>query len=203
VSLPASLILASASPRRRELLAAAGYRFRTEPASIPERRRRGETAEAMALRLATEKARRIASGHARGIVLGADTLVVLEGRPLGKPPSTDAAVRMLRSLSGRTHSVVTGVALIDAATGREVTGLARSSVAFRALDPGEIRAYVATGEPLDKAGAYAIQGGAGAFVASFRGSRSNIVGLPMELLARLLRGFPAGDGALENRRRRW
>ena len=143
----------------------------------------------MAVRLAREKALCVAAGCPRGIVIGADTLVVVDGRPLGKPRSPALAEQMLRSLSGRTHSVVTGVALVDAATGRVVSGLARSSVVFRPLDRNEIRAYVASGEPLDKAGAYAIQGRAGAFVRSVRGSRSNIVGLPMQLLERLMTRF--------------
>ena len=119
-------------------------------------------------------------------MLGADTLVVLDGRPLGKPSSPARARRVLRSLSGRKHAVLTALALIDTSDGAEFSGIARSSVSFAEIDDRSIRRYVATGEPLDKAGAYAIQGAGGRFVKRFWGSPSNVIGLPLELLSRLL-----------------
>src|SRR3989442_9143652 len=180
------LVLASASPRRKELLAGAGIRFDTIPARLHEHRRAGETPEQQALRLAREKARRVARLLRRGLVLGADTLVVLDGRPLGKPSSPARARRVLRSLSGRKHAVLTALALIDTSDGAEFSGIARSSVRFAEIDDRSIRRYVATGEPLDKAGAYAIQGAGGRFAKRFWGSPSNVIGLPLELLSRLL-----------------
>jgi septum formation protein len=182
----AGLILASGSPRRKNLLEAAGLRFTVRKARVPERRRPGERAEPMARRLATAKARAVATSRRRGLVLGADTVVVLDDRPLGKPPSPRAARKMLRLLSGRTHRVVTALALVDAKTTSIITGTCRSSVRFRRLTSGEINRYVASGEPMDKAGSYAIQGTGSDFVDRVWGSHSNVVGLPIPLLSRLL-----------------
>jgi septum formation protein len=186
------LILASRSPRRQHLLKLMGYRFRIRPTSIPEKRRRGEQAEAMAVRLAKEKAHAAAlqlspreRGHAW--VLGADTLVTAGNRILGKPSGAGAARRMLRLLSGKTHRVVTGVAIWRGSDGRMLSGRVVTRVVFRHLTEDEIRDYVSTGEPLDVAGAYAIQGYAGVFIPRISGSWSNVIGLPLDLADRLLR----------------
>lgn len=183
------LVLASGSPRRRDLLAEAGYRFTVQPADIDETARPDEAPADLARRLAREKAlavaHRIAPLAERG-VLGSDTLVVLEGRVYGKPADPDQAVAHLRALTGQTHQVLTGVALVSGA-GLDVTDVVVAShVSLHGASLDEIREYVATGEPLDKAGAYAIQGIGRRFVAKVLGSETNVIGLPMEETARLL-----------------
>jgi septum formation protein len=180
------LILASASPRRAELLSAAGIPYEVRPAHIDERLRAGEDARTYASRVAVEKARALA-GHANGRpVLAADTVVVIDGLVLGKPVDPDDAKRMLRLLSGRSHEVITAVALMSTRPGQsDATIDARiesTVVEFALLDTAEIDWYVATGEPSDKAGAYAIQGLASRFVTRIEGSYSNVVGLPMALV---------------------
>jgi len=184
--LASPLILASASPRRAELLSAAGIPFEVRPAHIDEALRAGEDARTYASRVAVDKARAIA-GQANGrSVLAADTVVVIDGLVLGKPVDSDDAKRMLRLLSGRSHEVVTAVALMSTRRGQSdaVTDASIEStvVEFTALDTAEIDWYVATGEPSDKAGAYAIQGLASRFVTRIEGSYSNVVGLPMALV---------------------
>ena len=180
------LVLASASPRRRELLATLGLVFEVRPSDLDETPRPGEAPEALAIRLALAKARAVA--RAGELVLGADTVVALGDEPLGKPADAAEARTMLARLSGRRHRVWTGVALVeqDVRRRREAVRAARTEVEFRPLTAAEIDAYVATGEPLDRAGAYAIQGGAAAFAARVEGSLSNVVGLPLELLLDLL-----------------
>ena len=176
------LVLASASPRRVRLLRAAGLEFEQRPAHIDESARVGESAEQYVQRLAEDKARAVWRMGCR--TLGADTVVVLGGRVLCKPRDASHARKMLRSLSGRSHRVLTGVTVFD---GEDVrTDFDETRVRFRPLKDPEITEYVATGEPLDKAGGYGIQGGAASFVESIEGSRSNVVGLPLELVARLL-----------------
>ncbi|QGG96832.1 Maf family protein [Actinomarinicola tropica] len=186
---PAPLVLASASPRRLDLLRQAGVEPAVEPADVDETSPPGATPESLAVGLARTKAQEVAAGHAGEdlVVLGADTVVVVDGRILGKPTDADDAARMLSALSGRTHHVVTGVALVDARTGRTVDGLARTDVRMRHLDAEEVAAYVATGEPLDKAGAYGIQGLAAVFVEGIEGDYTNVVGLPLPLVDVLLR----------------
>lgn len=184
------LILASASPRRAELLTAAGQRFVIEPSRVDETRRKDERPRDLAARLAREKALDVAA-RARPRdrwVLGADTIVVIDDEPLGKPQDEPDAERMLRRLSGRGHEVVTAFALVAPSMRVVVERTVVSEVVFRVIDPSEIHAYVGSGEPLDKAGAYAIQGGAQAFVNELRGSRSNVVGLPMDEIEVALRG---------------
>jgi septum formation protein len=144
---------------------------------------------AAASALALAKARAVAARVERGVVLGADTIVVLDGRPLGKPAGPDEARAMLRRLQGREHEVVTGVAVVDARTGRSDTVSVVSRVRMAAYGEAEIDAYVASGEPLDKAGAYAIQGRGAALVAGLEGSYTNVVGLPLAETARLLAAF--------------
>jgi septum formation protein len=188
------LILASASPRRRELLSRLGLPFEVRPSGIDEVLTREVDAPALATALARAKARDIAdqvraAGDGPVLILGADTLVVLDGRPLGKPGSRDEARAMLRALRGRSHEVVTAVALIEVPGGREVTETVTSRVLMRPYGDPEVDAYVATGEPDDKAGAYAVQGVGGQLVARVEGCFENVVGLPLETTARLLRMF--------------
>ncbi len=183
------VILASASPRRRELLLRAGIPHEVRPADIDERPRAGEHPIDMTKRLAREKAlwiARQAGDSPRRLVLGSDTTVVLDAVIYGKPSGPDDAVRMLRELTGRTHEVVTAVAVVDSAT-LEVRDFALTSrVTLRAATNSEIRAYVATGEPLDKAGAYAIQGDGRALVEKLEGSETNVIGLPVAETVALL-----------------
>lgn len=178
------LVLASRSPRRADLLSRAGYRFEVAPADIDERRRAGETPRALVRRLACEKAAAVAPRHSGSIVLGADTVVVVDGDVLGKPDGDDGAARMLRRLSGRAHEVLTGVALRAAHRRRD--GVQSTRVVFRALSADEVAWYVASGESADKAGGYAIQGRASRFVTRIEGSWTNVVGLPVELVDGLL-----------------
>lgn len=193
------LVLASASPRRRELLTQAGFQFRVQPAHIPEDPRLNEYPIAYVVRLAREKAeavfaeiKKAAASDERAaappqVVLGADTTVEVDGQILGKPEDAADAARMLRMLSGRTHRVITGVAAVAAErteVAAEVTG-----VTFLTLSDEEIAAYVATGEPLDKAGAYAIQGRAARWIPRITGDYFNVVGLPIALVSTLLEGM--------------
>jgi septum formation protein len=183
-----ALILASASPRRRELLAQAGYRFSVEASSIDESRRPGEEAIRFATRLAREKAQEIFSRHASEavLVLGADTVVVCDGEIMGKPADAGDAQRMLQLLAGRTHHVVTGVAVVWGA-GAEVAAEV-TQVTMNTLSAQEIADYVAGGEPMDKAGAYAIQGFAGRWIPRINGCYFNVVGLPLALMTSLMEG---------------
>lgn len=175
--------MASASPRRAELLTAAGIPFEVRPAHIDERIQPGEDATAYAGRLALEKARVVHAQSDGRPVLAADTVVVVDGQILGKPIDAGDAKRMLRLLSGRTHEVLTAVALMSKdPAGSLPTGTEVTTVEFRLLNKAEIEWYVATGEPMDKAGAYAIQGLASRFVTRIEGSYSNVVGLPVALV---------------------
>src|SRR5918993_1091810 len=179
------LVLASASPRRAEILRAVGWPFEAAPADVDESREEGEEAVAYVRRLAREKAEAVARTRLFGLVLGADTVVVLEGEVLGKPRDADGARRMLRALGGRRHEVLTGVALVRAESGRCVVGHEQTRVRFGELSEAEIEEYVGTGEPADKAGAYAIQGRAALFIEGIEGDFWNVVGLPVRLVYRL------------------
>ena len=177
------LVLASASPRRRDLLNRAGLHFEVFPAHVDERARPDETSEALASRLAREKALAVAAAlpaERPCIVLGADTLVEIDGIVLGKPADPAEAISHLSRLVGRTHRVLTAVALArrDTSALRELR--VESRVTLRTAAPEEIRAYVATGEPLDKAGAYAVQGEGRRFVEKVVGSETNVIGLPLD-----------------------
>jgi septum formation protein len=183
------IVLASASPRRAELLTAAGIPFQGRAAHVDERLQPGEDPERYVRRVAANKARAVAAAVPGQAVLAADTVVLVEGQVLGKPRDAEDAKRMLRLLSGRTHQVLTAVTLLTA-PGREgepgfETEVAVTSVEFVPLEASEIDWYVATGEPADKAGAYAIQGLASRFVTRIDGSYSNVVGLPVALVYRL------------------
>jgi septum formation protein len=189
VTIQTTLVLASGSPRRRELLEGLGLRFTIRAAAIDETPRPGEEPAAYVLRLAEEKAR--AAVRPGELALAADTTVVIDGEILGKPEDDADAVRMLRLLSGREHEVLTGVAVLDvpggaeAGAGRIVSGISRSAVRMATLAPEEIAWYVGTGEPRDRAGAYAIQGLASLFVEAVSGNYSNVVGLPIPTVYRL------------------
>ncbi len=187
------IVLASASPRRAELLTQIGVDFTVTPAHIDETPRPLESPSDYVIRMAREKALAIYR-EGDGMVVGADTSVVLGDRILGKPPSVEAAEAMLRLLSGSVHQVLTAVALVCRGDCR-VT-LVTTDVSFRTLAPQEIAAYVATGEPMDKAGGYGIQGLGGVFVNRLQGSYSAVVGLPLEETAGLLAaaGWPVWRG---------
>jgi len=191
----AVLILASASPRRRELLRTLCPDFRVVPSDLEETLAAGSPRVAAA-GLALDKARAVAARVGEGVVLGADTIVVIDGQALGKPAGADEARAMLRRLRGREHEVITGVAVVDAHTGRSEAMAVVSRVRMTEYGEAEIEAYVATGEPLDKAGAYAIQGRGAALVAGLEGSFSNVVGLPLEETARMLAAFGVPVSAL-------
>lgn len=176
-----ALLLASGSPRRRDLLASVELPFTVEVPEVDETPLPGESPHALTLRLARVKARDVARRVPRdaGIVLAADTTVVVDDTALGKPRDRDHAVAMLSRLSGREHEVLTGFCLLDQETGREEAAVARTRVWFRDLTPGEIQGYVDTGEPMDKAGAYACQGIGAFLIARVEGSYTNVVGLPL------------------------
>ena len=171
------IILASQSPRRAELLAQVGLRFRVAPASIDEAQLPGEDAADYVERIATEKAAAVQQRFPNDTVLGSDTAVVLDGTVLGKPTDRADGMRMLLALAGRTHQVLTGVAVL--AAGRTHYRLSNSRVRLRDISPEEAAAYWATGEPADKAGGYAVQGLAAAFIERIEGSYSGIMGLPL------------------------
>jgi septum formation protein len=177
------LVLASASPRRTQLLAQLGIAHEVHPPQIDERRRSGEAPAAYVERVAREKAAAVAERVPRALVLAADTAVVAGEEVLGKPADPAAARSMLMALSGRTHRVITAVAVDGSA---RAACSVETRVSFRALSEADVAWYVGTGEPLDKAGAYAIQGAGGAFVERVEGSVSNVIGLPLvETLALL------------------
>lgn len=174
------LILASGSPRRRELLTMLGIPFEVRPSHIPEVRGAGETPIGYAERLAREKALSVPGPH----VLGADTTVLLDDHLLEKPADADDALRMLRLLQGRSHEVITSVALVSAGVVRQATDV--TAVTFRPCDDAFLRAYIATGEPMDKAGAYGIQGYGAALVDRIDGDFFGVMGLPVRLVLRLM-----------------
>lgn len=182
-----ALVLASASPRRRELLAVLISEFEIRPADIDERLLTGEAPDAHALRLAAGKARAIADSLPQRWVIGSDTVVVRDDECLGKPDDEDQARAMLGSLSGRSHRVYSAVALRGPGAYME-TMLSVTEVTFEAIPADWIARYADSGEPLDKAGAYAIQGGAAAWISRISGSYSGVVGLPLYETAGLLRG---------------
>jgi septum formation protein len=188
------LVLASASPRRQELLRNAGIKFAVQPANINEAPRSGESPRDCAERLAREKALAVFQNQPQNFVLGADTIVVVDDMFLGKPNDGKDAARMLRLLSGRTHTVITGICLVSpvadrgSRTDRESnTASEITQVSMSRISDDEIRDYVATGEPMDKAGAYAIQGQASRWILRIDGDYSNVVGLPVSRVYAMLR----------------
>jgi septum formation protein len=192
-----TLILASASPRRRDLLAQLGLPFEVVVSGIDERIDPDLPPAELAVQLAEAKARTVAATRDDGLVIGGDTVVALGERILGKPRDAEDAAALLRDLRGRVHHVLTGIAVIDAASGQAERGVVRTAVRMRPADDATIARYVATGEPLDKAGGYGIQGGGRALVAAIAGCYTNVVGLPLCELAALLGRFevaPEGVG---------
>ncbi len=186
------IILASASPRRAALLRQIHLPFRVLPSSMDEDGEsalEGETPEAFASRLALAKAREVAERLARGLVIGADTVVVCDGKMLGKPRDSSEAQGFLLSLAGRIHRVTSGVAVLEIETGRAEVGSSTTKVRMRAFGAKEAARYVASGEPLDKSGAYGIQGWGALLVEGIQGDYFTVVGLPLALLAKLLRRF--------------
>lgn len=184
------LVLASGSPRRRQLLAEQGLLFEVRPVDLDETPRPGESGCELVLRLAEQKA--LAAARAGEVVLAADTAVVVDGAVLGKPADDAEATAMLRQLSGRWHEVLTGVAVCDLDRALRLALVETTRVRFATLSEAEIGWYVATGEPADKAGAYAIQGYGAIFIEQIEGSYSNVVGLPLSTTYRLLRQAGCG-----------
>ena len=181
-------ILASASPRRREILSGLGLKFHVRPSLLPEPPlRAGESPLRYATRAAGLKVREIGRKHEAGIAIGADTIVVVGSRVMGKPASQVEAAAMLRALSGRWHEVITGICLLDCCNGKKYSAASLSRVHFRRMTAGEIRWYLDKGEYRDKAGAYAIQGHASLFIDCIEGCYFNIVGFPVATFERLCR----------------
>ena len=179
------IVLASASPRRQELLKNAGISFEIRPAKIEEVQRPGEAPVAFAERMARDKARAVRASAPDSVILGADTVVVAGDQALGKPSDAEDAARMLRFLADRQHFVITGVCLLGADF--EDVRSEKTAVQFTPVTDAEIRDYVSTGEPMDKAGAYAIQGRASRWISKIEGDYFNVVGLPVDLVWRMLR----------------
>lgn len=193
------LILASGSPRRRLLLSMAGYEFTVMAPDIPEVRNEGEPAEDFVVRLAQEKARAVAGSQPEGAcVLGFDTAVVLDDRIYGKPASEAEAAEMLLSLAGRTHVVLTGYCMVMAGSNTQEQGVDAARVTMKAVSADTAADYAATGEPMDKAGGYALQGRGGGFVDSVEGLKSTVIGLPLEHVIDMLtrQGIMPAGGAL-------
>jgi septum formation protein len=196
------IILASASPRRAELLAAAGFVFEVRPVDVDESPRAGESAEDYVRRVASAKsaaAQRLEEPAARGrtATIGADTAVVVDGAILGKPAGDDEAAAMLRRLSGRTHEVLTGLSV--RVGDREETRVERTLVEFAELGNRDVQWHVQSGEGMDKAGAYAIQGLASRFIPRIVGSYSNVVGLPVAAVAQMIEALAAASADLASR----
>ena len=190
------LILASSSPRRQELLQRAGFQFDAQPSHIEEIPLRGEKAEEFARRIARDKALKIAASADPGtLILGADTVVARNGEILGKPAGPADAERMLQMLSGATHRVMTGICVVRAPQTIEAWTHETTFVTFRELDPEEIESYVASGEPFDKAGGYAIQGLASRFVTHIDGCYFNVVGLPIPLVYEIVKSISRREEA--------
>lgn len=181
------LILASASPRRQSLLKQIGFTFEVIPSNVEENEIIAHDPLANIQAIALRKARDVAARVTNGLVIGADTQILVDGEVMGKPTDERDAARMLSKLSARTHRAITGVALVDAETGFEETWAETTLVSFRKLSKDEISTYISTGEPMDKAGAYGIQGRAAAFVEKIEGCYFNIVGLPLVKLSQKIR----------------
>lgn len=188
-----SIVLASASPRRTELMALAGLEFSVTAADICEDVLPGEKPADHVMRLSREKADAVANRADGRFFIGADTVVVLDGAIIGKPADESDAARMLSSLSGRDHEVITGFTVFDRISGIHISRCVSTEVTFKSLRESEIAAYIRTGCPMDKAGAYAVQGGAVHFVRSINGSYSNVIGLPMTELYEVLQTMQAVD----------
>ena len=187
------LILASSSPRRRDLLASLGLQFRVVPAELVEIPSPHEAAKDFAVRVAEKKALVVGTNHPSAWVIGADTIVVVDGEILGKPLNRADAKRMLQRLAGREHLVLTGYVLLKVASEKKLKGVEETRVKINALEEQEIEWYINTGEPFDKAGGYAIQGKGAFMVEWIKGSYTNVVGLPLSQLVRLFKDAGIGD----------
>lgn len=184
-----TIILASASPRRKEILEKTGLKFRVDESGCEEKKDTGLRPHDLAKFLSREKAREVARRHGNALVIAADTIVVLRGRIFGKPCDKEQAKEMLRVFSGKTHSVITGFTIIDTASKKELSRSIRSKVFFKRLSADEIEAYIRSGEPLDKAGAYGIQGLGAVLIKGIEGDFFNVMGLPLNALAESLKKF--------------
>ncbi|GBF09992.1 MULTISPECIES: Maf family protein [Tepidibacillus] len=183
------IILASSSPRRREILELIGISFLVHPSDVDESYNESNSPEDIVKQLATRKAMDIASYYQEGIIIGADTIVVLDGQILGKPKDEEDAFQMLNRLQGRSHQVFSGVAVVDAKTREVKASYQMTKVYMDPLSEEEIRLYIATKEPMDKAGSYGIQGFGAIFIEKIEGDYFNVVGLPVALLSTLLKDF--------------
>ncbi len=183
------IILASHSPRRKELLRQIGVQFVSDPTDVDERMHSGESPEGYAVRVSQDKAQTAARRAKTGIIIAADTIVVLDDQILGKPVDARDAERVLGMLSGKVHHVISGLTVMDAVTGKTETRTSVTKVWFRSLSTGEVASYVASREPLDKAGAYGIQGKGALLVERIEGCYFNVVGLPLAMLGEMLRDF--------------
>ncbi len=193
--LKANLVLASRSPRRSDILKQLGLQFTSQPSEVDETELDNLVAPMdLVMDLAFRKALKVSQSLIEGIVIGADTVVVINGRILGKPHSKEEAREMLSGLSGKEHSVFTGLALLEVPSGRKLVSFAETKVQFRSLEKIEIENYVATGEPLDKAGAYGIQGKGAILVEKINGCYYNVVGLPVAKLVNMLKEFGVSIG---------
>lgn len=186
------IILASASPRRKELLRKLGLKFKIVKSNFKEDLDLPLSPKRLVELLSYGKAAAVAKHFSTHTVIAADTVVVYQNKVLGKPHTPKEAVRMLKMLSGKHHSVFTGITVMNKSLGKKISLAVKSKVAFRDLSRGEITKYVKTGEPLDKAGAYAIQAGAAVFISKITGDYTNIIGLPIPALLQILKKFGIG-----------
>ena len=183
------IILASASPRRKEILSLTGLRFSVDPSDYEERFDNSINPHILAKRLSLEKARAIAGKYRDALIIAADTFIVFRGKLLGKPHTSKEARKILRLLNGKSHSVITGYTMLDTGTGQKITRSVETKVWFKKMSSQELDAYAATGEPIGKAGAYAIQGRGAMIVKKIEGDYLNVVGLPLFDLAESLKKF--------------
>jgi septum formation protein len=181
------IVLASASPRRKELLEKLGLKFQVDPSEFPEKLRQNLPPERLVKLNSVGKADFVASKYPDAVIIAADTIGILNNRLIGKPHTSEEAIKILQSLSGKTHRVITGLAIIDTASGKMITRTVETKVHIKELTPQEIQTYVQSGEPLDKAGAYAIQGLGALIVEKITGDYYNVVGLPLNALSDCLK----------------
>lgn len=184
-----TIVLASSSPRRAELLRRLRIDFEIDASGVPEEMDLEAGLTKTVTAIATQKARAVAARHSHAIIIGADTIGVLDGQLLGKPADSAAARRMLMMMSGRCHRVVTGLCLVDTTSNEMAVRMVETLVYFRTLEPSEVENYVSSGEPLDKAGAYAIQGLGAVLIEKIDGDCTNVMGLPLAALAQMLKSF--------------
>jgi septum formation protein len=183
------IILASSSPRRKELLRLMGLKFRVDPAEYDEQMDLDMPPHRLARHLSLEKAGAVSAKYSNAVIIAADTFILFRGKLLGKPHTAQEATRMLGMLNGKTHSVITGFTVLDTKTGKKISKSVETKVRFRKMTADELASYVRTGEPLDKAGGYAIQGLGALLVKEIEGDYFNVIGLPLSSLAAMLKKF--------------